>query len=346
MAIIIERTDPSGHVLQQQRFEHTSISIGRSFAADFRLDDPYADANHALLSADDNTGHLRIKDCGGKNGLWWLDAKHNRQRVISERAIESGQTLLLGKTYLRIYHHTHPVPPALSIARDDAITNFFGHAGLIVVVAILALGFDVLSQYLDRPMGGSWVERGKEAFFGLLGLIVVSSFWALLGKGLVQHGRFRFHLGLSLCVMAVWVVWEFIQPALMYNFNLGRSSIDWITRGLQAVLLAGAFYLALSFSTRLSKRIKTILTGMIPLLILGSGLSDFIEKSNRFRSTPPYSHVLVEPAIQWRSPVGWDQLTPEIEKTYLPYDKNADDDHESSDDKLDEDNESSTTAEE
>jgi hypothetical protein len=345
VAIIIERTDPSGHILQQQRFETSLICIGRSFNADFRLDDPYVDANHALLSADENSGQLRIKDCGGKNGLWWLDEKQQKHRVISERALASGQTLLLGKTYLRIYHHSHPVPPALSIARDDAITNFFGHAGLIVCVALFGLGLDVLGQYLDRPMGGSWVERGKDAFFGLLGLIALSSFWALLGKGLVQHGRFRFHLGLSLCVMAIWVFWEFIQPALMYNFNLGQSSIDWITRTLQVVLLAGAFYLALSFSTRLSKRIKCILTALIPLFILGSATSDLLEKNNRFRSTPPYSHVLVEPAIQWRGPVAWDQLAPAIEKTYRPYEKNVDDEIEANEDSLDAISDSPTTAE-
>lgn len=345
MAIIIEHTDPSGHVLRQQRFDSNQILIGRSFSADMILTDPYVDAEHCILSCDPDNGQLRLKDRGAKNGLWWLDQKHNKQRVISERAIDSGQTVLLGKTYLRIYHHSHPVPPALSVARDDAISGFFGHAGLILAVAILGLGLDLLGRYLDHPVGGSWVERGREAFYGLLGLVAVSSFWALLGKGLVQHSRFRFHFGLSLCVMAIWVVWEFIQPWLMYNFNLNKTSADWLNRSLQALVLGGAFYLALSFSTRLSTRMRALLAGLIPLLILGSGVTALFEKKNRFRPVPAYSHVLVEPALQWRSPAPWDALMGDAEKTYLPYDKHADED-DNSDETTDESAESTTTAEE
>ena len=345
MAVIIEHTDPSGHVLSQQRFESNSIVIGRSFNADMILTDPYVDAEHCVLNCDPVTGQLRLKDRGTKNGLWWLDDKQHKQRVISERAIESGQTLLLGKTYLRVYHHLHPVPAALSIARDDAITGLFGHAGFILILATLALGLDVLGQYLDHPMGSSWVERGREAFYGLLGLIAVSSFWALLGKGLVQHPRFRFHLGLSFCVMAIWVIWDFIEPWLMFNFNLSKDSVGWLDRGLQALVLGGAFYLALSFSTRLSKRMRTVLASVIPLLVLGSGLSTLLEKKNRFRPVPAYSHVLVEPALQWRSPVPWDQLTAAAEQTYLPYTKSADD-TDDNDETTENTPESTTTAEE
>ncbi|HEY6530256.1 MAG TPA: FHA domain-containing protein [Cellvibrionaceae bacterium] len=347
MAIIIEHTDPSGHVLRQQRFETTSVSIGRSFSADMILTDPYVDAEHCTVACDTDTSQLRLKDLGAKNGLWWLDNKHHKQRVISERAIASGQTILLGKTYLRIYHHSHAVPQALSIARDDAITGFFGHAGLILVVAVLALGLDILGQYLDHPIGGSWVERGREAFYGLLGLIALSSFWALLGKGLVQHARFRFHLGLSFCVMAVWVVWEFIQPSMMYNLNFTKATADWLNRGLQAVVLGGALYLALSFSTRLSTRVRALLAGLVPLLVLGSGLSTLIETKNRFRPVPPYSHVLVEPTLQWRSPAAWDTLPAAAEKAYKPYDPHADDtDADVSDDTTDESPDPATTAEE
>ncbi|MFO1369164.1 MAG: FHA domain-containing protein [Marinagarivorans sp.] len=345
MAVIIEHTDPSGHVLHQQRFEGNHILIGRSFSADMILTDPYADAEHCLLSCDPATGQLRLKDIGAKNGLWWLDHKQKKHRVISERAIESGQTVLLGKTYLRIYHHLHPVPAALSIARDEAISGFFGHAGLMLAVAILALGLDVWGRYLDHPIGGSWVERGREAFYGLLGLIAVSSFWALLGKGLVQHARFRFHLGLSFCVMAVWVIWEFIEPWMMYNFNLSKPTADWLDRGLQAIVLGGAFYLALSFSTRLSSRMRALLAGLIPLLILGSGVTALFEKKNRFRPVPAYSHVLVEPALQWRKPEAWDALTGAAEKTYVPYDKHADD-ADDTEDTPDDVADSTTTAEE
>lgn len=346
MAIIIEHTDPSGQVLRQERFEGNQILIGRSFSADMILTDPYVDAEHCSLTCDPATGQLRLKDRGAKNGLWWLDQKHNKQRIISERAIESGQTVLLGKTYLRIYHHLHPVPPALSIARDDAISGFFGHAGLILAVAILGLGLDVLGRYLDHPIGGSWLERGREAFYGLLGLVAVSSFWALLGKGLVQHSRFRFHFGLSLCVMAIWVVWEFIEPWLMYNFNLSKTGANWLDRSLQALVLGGAFYLALSFSTRLSKRMRALLAGLIPLLVLGSGLTAQFEKKNRFRPVPAYSHVLVEPALQWRSPAAWDTLLGAAEKTYVPYDKHADDEADGSEDATDDSAESTNTAEE
>ncbi|MEY4591096.1 MAG: hypothetical protein RL497_3172 [Pseudomonadota bacterium] len=325
MAIIIQHTDPNGHVLHQQRFEGCEITLGRSFTADMIFTDPYMEAEHCTLSCDPACGQLRIKDRGAKNGLWWLDGKRKKHRVISERAIESGQTLLLGKTYLRVYHHLHPLPPALSIARDDAITGFFGHAGLILLVATLALGLDVLGQYLDRPTGVSWLERGHDAFYGLLGLITLSSLWALLGKGLVQHGRFRFHLGLSFSVLAIWVVWEFIQAWMMYNFNLSRPTTDWLNRGLQAGLLAGALYLALSFSTRLSSKIRALLAALAPLLVLGSGLGNLLDKKPRFHPIPAYSHVLVEPALQWRSPTPWDALPEAAEKTYKPYDKNTDD---------------------
>lgn len=347
MAIIVEHTDPNGHVLNQQRFEGQEVLIGRSFSADLRLTDPYVDAEHCTLTLDADTHQLRVKDLGGKNGLWWLDGKRHKQRVISERAIESGQTLLLGKTYLRAYHHLHSVPPALSIARDDAITGFFGHAWLILAVAVFGFGLDVLGQYLDHPIGGSWVERGREAFFGLLGLIALSSFWALLGKGLVQHPRFRFHLGLSFCVMAVWVVWEFIQPWMMYNFNLSKPAADWLNRGLQAGLLGCALYLALRFSTRLSGKMLALLAALVPLLVLGSGLSSLLEKKNRFQPVPAYSHVLVEPTLQWRSPAAWDALPAAAEKTYQPYDKHADDsDADAGDDSSDDSADSATTAEE
>ena len=87
--------------------------------------------------------------------------------------------------------------------------------------------------------------------------------------------------------MVVWVIWEFIEPWMMYNFNLSKPTADWLDRGLQAIVLGGAFYLALSFSTRLSSRMRALLAGLIPLLILGSGVTALFEKKTAFAPCPP-----------------------------------------------------------
>ena len=147
----------------------------------------------------------------------------------------------------------------------------------MLAVAILALGLDVWGRCLDHPIGGSWVERGREAFTASR-VNCRQQLLGAAGQSLVQHARFRFHLGLSFCVMVVWVIWEFIEPWMMYNFNLSKPTADWLDRGLQAIVLGGAFYLALSFSTRLSSRMRALLAGLIPLLILGSGVTALFEK--------------------------------------------------------------------
>lgn len=318
MAIIVEHIDKSGHVLRWQKFDHDQIALGRAFDNDLIMADLSVDAHHALVTWSDELGSLQIQDLGAVNGLWVFDARGKKNRY-SHGQIQSGQKLLLGKTLLRLYHSSHPVPAATHARLDEVVTGFFGHLAVVVALAFIAIGLDVWSQYLDHPVGQHYGEFGREALYGVLGVCVYSGFWALLGKSLLQDGRFWFHLSLSFLVLILWMLWEFYTPWLMFNLQIAALVMGWMNKLVASILAGGAIYISCLYATRLGQKPRLAISAILPLIIMAPLVVKLFDK-REFSMRPNYSHVLVAPASQWRSPDSFDDFMKNAETVYKTYD--------------------------
>jgi hypothetical protein len=318
MAIVIQQLDHAGQVVRVERFSAPSLRIGRALDSDFILSDPYSDARHCRVYLDTTSGQLRAQDEGALNGLWWLDEKERKQPLIGERAIASGQTLLLGKTLLRIYRSDHPIPAAKRNRMDDMISGLFSHWVLIALALLTGVGVDVWQGYLDNPNSRSSFTLWREALYGVLALAVYSLLWALIGRALVQHARYRFHLGLNATLMVLLLLLYTLEPVLAFNLSLSPALLDALMSLVMATLVGGSLYLACWFATPLRSRMRLALAAALPLLSLTPSLAQWFEKP-RFQAEPPYSRALVAPAAQWRAPAHWDSLERRAAEVYAPY---------------------------
>ncbi len=323
MAIVVEQIDKTGQVLQRHKFDGTSLTLGRAFDNDIILTDPSVDAHHGLLTWDPIARQLRLQDRGALNGLWTLDERGKKQRLIGTAALRSGQRILLGKTLLRVYDSAHPVPAAKPAHLDQAITGFLEHFWVIFALVALALALDVWDQYLDQPSGQHRAEFALDALYGLLAIAVYSGFWALLGKSLLQDARYWLHFSLSFIVINLWVIGEFIAPVVTFNLQLTTQNVSWLSKVALSLLAGATVYISCLYATRMTFKPRLAIALLVPIAFLIKPIAALFDKE-RFSPTPAYSHVLVAPSLQWRTPHSSQAFMQQAEALYPAYDPSKD----------------------
>lgn len=323
MAIVVEQIDKTGQVLQRHKCDGTSLTLGRAFDNDIILADPSVDAHHGLLTWDPIARQLRVQDRGALNGLWTLDERGKKHRLIGTAALRSGQRLLLGKTLLRVYDSAHPVPAAKPAHLDQAITGFLEHVWVIFALVALAIGLDVWDQYLDQPSGQHRAEFTLDALYGLLAVAVYSGFWALLGKNLLQDARYWLHLSLSFIVINLWVIGEFIAPVAAFNLQLTPQSGTWLSKLALSLLAGGAVYTSCLYATRMTFKPRLAIALLVPMAFLIKPIAALFDKEH-FSPAPTYSRVLVAPNLQWRTPNSSQAFMQQAEALYPAYDPSKD----------------------
>lgn len=106
MALILEVRDPNG-VSTLHRLNSPSITIGRALSNDIILDDPYVDARHAEIVADE-AGGLELQDTGSVNGIYVGDT-----RARTTVSIQAGVAVRVGRSTLKFRDINEAVAPAL-----------------------------------------------------------------------------------------------------------------------------------------------------------------------------------------------------------------------------------------
>lgn len=297
MALILEVLDPDTGIVRLRRpLAEDALTVGRGYANDIIVDDPYVDAHHARLRRDE-TGTLVLEDLGSVNGLVAGDGSR-QSRVV----VRADTTVRIGRTSLQFRDAGAPLPPALPLPLP--IGGFLpvprwarGIGGLLGVTA-LATGVVVVAVWLGdygKETGTSVVGAG----LGFLAIAAVwAGIWAIAGRVVIHRFRFLAHLAVTSVITLAVVAYStaagwgvFLFPDSPLATPLGVTVL--------LVLVAALVSAHLGLASRLSRRRRWtagVVTSGVLLLI---GLTVTWADEGQFSDVPTFA-ATIEP---W--PVAW-----------------------------------------
>ena len=220
MEVIVERVGRSGAVLERQRFSRLPVSLGRAYRNDVILTDPFVDAFHGELGCDEN-GELSVRDINSRNGIQvagsWLKS--------SSQPLESGETLTLGKSHLRVFRADQPVPEALALSSMESVFNQISKVWIVALGLCLLIAMILLEKRLSSLGSFSLMTHVGE----LLGIFTIvlayAGVWALLGRVFRHDGRFLGHCVIIILTLISLHLGEYLLQWLLFNLNISSWQV-------------------------------------------------------------------------------------------------------------------------
>jgi hypothetical protein len=259
--------------------ETLPVTIGRDYASDLVLDDPYVCPTHVRISDADGAG-LVAEDVGSVNGLRVGPRRERVERVV----LRHGTELRIGRTVIRCCDPTHPLPPTL-VEADRAgapawLTSTAARAGAIGG-SLVAL---TLFEYADSIERAGLTSAVSEAAAMLLVLAFWAGVWSLATRVASHRFAFTRHLAfasvMAVAVFAYGALIEWIDffapsgvPAGVFALPVGLA--------LLIFLLDGHLRIASGLARWQRLRAALAATGVIAALVLLFSLADNDTFTNR-----------------------------------------------------------------
>lgn len=307
MAIVIELVSRSGSVVSIKSFNQDEVVIGRGFDSQVILHDPHVDPQHLKLSRDPVTGALKCQDLNTLNGTWFAQtnkkgAIHKRGRKVSgDTRFYSGQTLQLGKSYIRVYDTHHHVSETLPLSQWEETSHKLDHWWLWSVLTLCLVVLQVWDSYLSQPLAAKLSQNFLKACYPLLGAFVYAGIFAFLGRNYKHDPKLGSHFSIAVAVILALSLTDFVSPYFSAWLSIQDLSgvfgeVIWMAT------IFGGCYLSLALATPLKKTARVVAACVIPVTLMISLLIGILSQP-QFKRYAEYDRNLIEPAWQSHSTV-------------------------------------------
>lgn len=292
--MLLEVLDDHGDVVLRQRIigAQSQCRIGRSLGCDIPIDDPFAAAEHALLTLRVD-GRVHVQDLGTRNGTQ-LDGERIRSR--DGVVIGSGE-LCIGRTRVRVRTSSEALAPERLFRRDllQVYRTPIAAAGVA-----LCMVFAIFMAWMIAP-----TQVAQAVLVGMLAaaaaLGIWAGTWALVSRLTVGAWQLRIHLALASLCIALWA-WGY------WLYGVAMFALQWRRLTPVAVVLAAliAFVVTwrhMHYATRLRRVVTLLLAVLAP--VLGGGVWWLVDQQldprtvNRVVQGPPIQPpwVRVSPSL-------------------------------------------------
>ena len=300
--MILEVVDAQGgRVPMRLRLDSLPLTVGRGYANDVILDDPYVDARHARIALDES-GALVVEDLGSVNGLVAQGSPARRVQV----AAGTGAEVRVGRTLLRFRDPDEPVPPALPdvaapaapVERPHPAEGWAASRWVQLAVSAAAAGAVAVTTWLESYERSSASGVLSAALAFVLMAALWAGVWAVAGRVVVQRFRFPGHFAVASAALLVALVlgtldeWiTFLLPGSAVSGLLGVVGGLW----LMAALVAGHLSLASAMPQR--RRWRAGLVTSAVLVGLGGAMA--LVQDEGFSDVPEFDGVLKPAGAGW-----------------------------------------------
>lgn len=281
----IELLDREGVVSQRFPVSHWPVTIGRAYACDIIVDDPFVAPRHLQISgnADDT---FAVEDLESVNGM-----HINGRRVLNRTASLTPDDLVrFGHSQLRVRHSAHPVADETPIVPHtwDRQPRTLLFTALILLCLTGAAGF--LSYNSEDSM--------VEVLTMIMGVLSVTgiwvSGWTLVGRVFSGQTHFVAHAVIGTIGMSVFWVTDALLNLSEFSFNTTvfsdrASLIDFIT-------LSAMLYFHLRLVSRLRKPQLGMIAATASLLLWGVATVTSMVESDQNLALRDYS-TSIAPAV-------------------------------------------------
>ena len=229
-----------------ERLRSGSITIGRAFDNRIILSDPHVSAHHLRVFTDGQTWF--VEDLSSENGSQYLRPGKRRRPVAigsEPQEVESGASVLIGRTRLSFYSPEHSVAAARPMIAQSIVNLPQQRPWLAMLVAAGAVTLSVIPNMLE-----DWQTPTFELFgIGALATGLLIACWAtcfaLLGFFLKRGARFFTHAFIAALAL-VPMFWL----DLLDEYKDFYLDPHWVLRVIAGLLLFGLLFLALQASLR------------------------------------------------------------------------------------------------
>lgn len=299
MAIVVEWLTRSGAGQRIERFDKPRVHIGRSLNQDVILDDPFVDGEHLIVEENPETLALTCIELGSRNGTRCQGVAGGKRVIGGVAPIYSGDVLSLGRSRLRIFHSSHPVPEAMSLSRWHRSFSRVCTWPLVLILSAVVVSLFAFNAYINLPLEKHVQRYGLEALYPLLGVFFYALIWALIGRVLRGDGRLMAHMALALGILLVSLLLQAVKGWLAYHIGF-----TWLLTWLDALLLGVVTFLLFHTSLQLATHLKSLpraaLALMLPLVIALGQWLEYIGREEP-RLWVPYQRALVAPVFNIKS---------------------------------------------
>jgi hypothetical protein len=277
------------------------LRIGRGYANDIVLEDPYVCPCHAEILPTE-TG-LVFQDRGSVNGLHTSSGR--RQPTIN---IASGESLRIGRTTVRFRAIDHPVSPTL--------VDYFARSSLAILERrlplLLIFAAAVSYLLLDLSLSSAERLRGIAVVKGLVGpvlfLLIWSGIWAFASRLVKSRWYYLVHCGIACLAL---ILAGLLQTGVEYlSFAFGLDGIQEIVDSLGSLLLCAAIIFAhLQFASGAPPRRLAGAAALVSAVLIGV-IFLFNTVNEDFNQEPSFTATLKPPAfrlVSGRSPADFFQ---------------------------------------
>lgn len=317
--MIIQTIDKSGHILSTQRYVGNRIDIGRGYSNQHIINDPYVDGKHVRVEYDHQHDVFFVSDLESTNGTAVVRGKQSIPVDAHPTPLQAGDTLVLGKTHLRILAEHTPVALPLRFSKFEDTYTTLGQWWVFVLVAITVLVLNAWNSYIEAPFSETLTKEYAEGIYIVLVAMGFAGVWAIAAK--LQHldVKYLLYANLALIAECIFMLQDISEWVIKFNMAwlwLGGYLPELVTI---TVLFVGMYICAYQ-ATRLRLRGRLIFAAIGPLLIVLTSVMDLLDNDD-FKSRPDYRMIVVSPNWQLRGSVTETQFLKAASKAYKPAEK-------------------------
>lgn len=297
------------------RLTTTPLTVGRGFANDLILDDPYVDARHARIAVDES-GAVVIEDLGSVNGL-----VAETMTLRGAIPVRPGVEVRLGRTTLRFRDADESVAPALIDERPNELVSPPASARTPLRTAPAARRPVPLAQWATTTAGrlsiavvaiaafalnawlGSSARSGASAVFGgafafTFAAALWVAMWAVASRVVTQRFHYLAHFAVAAAAALVGLGWTILDEWLSFFFPdtplsaLLSLAVSFV---VLVALIAGHLSLASNMPPRRRWRTGLVVAGTAFAVASLAALA----QDESFSDIPKFSGVLKPVAPAW-----------------------------------------------
>lgn len=306
--MIIERIDRAGHVLEMFRFAEHEVTVGRGYNNGIVLHDPHIDVEHIRIKYDMLQRCFQVYDLDSTNGLQVL---HGNKPVAAEknkvRKVAAGDTVVIGKTRLRLVDAKAPLLAAVPMSRFESAYKVIGAWWVFLIALFAVAAYQTFDQHMNTPYDDKLSKELMSGVFLTGFAIAYGIFWSVVAK--VQHhdARFFLHANLALGSILILSLLNGAESIVTHNAHWLLLGGYWETV-VSSLLAFFVVLISISQMNQLRKWVKYSLASVLPAIAILTTVATVIERPE-FRHAPNYPAKIVSPSYQW--------VAPESEEAFL-----------------------------
>ena len=243
-------------------------TVGRAWGNDIIIDDKYIDPIHLALSVDES-GTIFIRDASTKNG-----SRLGRHAITETITYSANEDIRIGDTRLLLHRGDTMVSPALPLDFSHIFKRKFGSKLAIASITLITL----FAYYASLSLTEIVELTMKNILIAFISFGAIMLVWSLIAGFISKLFRHEMNFAAHWILVCFSIVVSTVLFVLtdILKFNVGESiTSTFFKYAAWAAFILFFVYSALSFSTRLGKSKKLILSILLaitPALFVFSSL--------------------------------------------------------------------------